>query len=107
MRPITKISLLSALAGVLSFSQVWADEGFATIFDGKTLKHWDGNPAFWKVENGAITGTTTKENPTKGNTFIVWRGGTLSDFELKLQYRIRGGNSGIQYRSFETRRSAR
>ena len=79
------------------------EEGWVSLFDGKSLKNWDGNPAFWKVEDGAITGQTTKENPTKGNTFIIWRGGKLDDFELKLQYRIVGGNSGIQYRSFEVK----
>jgi len=79
-----------------------ADEpGFVPIFDGKSLQKWDGNPDFWRVEEGAITGQTTKENPTKGNTFIIWRGGEVGDFELKLEYRIVGGNSGIQYRSFE------
>ena len=77
------------------------DDGFVSIFDGKTLEGWDGNPAFWSVKDGAITGQTTKENPTKGNTFIIWRGGTLEDFDLELEYRIVGGNSGIQYRSFE------
>lgn len=74
---------------------------FRPIFDGETLENWDGNPKFWRVEDGAITGQTTKENPTRGNTFIIWRGGEVGDFELKLQYRIFGGNSGIQYRSFE------
>lgn len=78
-----------------------ADDQWESLFDGKTLKNWDGNPAFWSVRDGAITGQTTKENPTKGNTFIIWRGGEVGDFELKLQYRIVGGNSGIQYRSFE------
>jgi len=77
------------------------DDGFTSIFDGKSLEKWDGNPDFWSVEDGAITGTTTKEKPTKGNTFIVWRGGDVADFELKLDYKIVGGNSGIQYRSFE------
>jgi type 1 glutamine amidotransferase len=77
------------------------DEGFVPIFDGKTLEGWDGNPAFWSVEDGAITGETTPENPTKPNTFIVWRGGNVDDFELKLEYRLRNGNSGIQYRSWE------
>ncbi|MCH2114719.1 MAG: DUF1080 domain-containing protein [Pirellulales bacterium] len=74
---------------------------FVSIFDGKTLKSWDGNPAFWSVADGAITGKTTADNPTAGNTFIIWRGGDVADFELKLQYKIVGGNSGIQYRSFE------
>lgn len=77
------------------------DEGFQSIFDGKSLEKWDGNPDFWRVEDGAITGQTTADKPTKGNTFIIWRGGELADFELKLEYKIVGGNSGIQYRSFE------
>ena len=77
------------------------DEGFQTIFDGKSLQGWDGNPEFWRVKEGAITGQTTEEKPTSGNTFIIWREGELEDFELKLEYRIEGGNSGVQYRSFE------
>ena len=76
------------------------DKGFQPIFDGKTLKNWDGDPRFWSVKDGAITGITTKDNPTQGNTFIIWRGGEPGDFELKLQYKIIGHNSGIQYRSF-------
>ena len=78
-----------------------ADDGFESIFDGKTLKNWNGNPKFWSVKDGAITGQTTKGNPTQGNTFIIWKGADLGDFELKLQYKIVGGNSGIQYRSFK------
>ena len=77
------------------------DDGWVSIFDGKTLDKWDGNPEFWSVEDGCITGTTTKDKPTKGNTFIIWRGGETTDFELTLDYKIVGGNSGIQYRSFE------
>lgn len=75
------------------------EEAFMSIFDGKSLEGWDGNPKFWSVKDGAITGTTTKENPTIGNTFIIWRGDDVSDFELRLQFKIVGGNSGIQYRS--------
>ncbi len=77
------------------------DEGFRSIFDGKTLDGWDGDPKFWSVEDGAMTGETTPDNPTPGNTFIVWRGGTPADFELKVEYRLRNHNSGIQVRSFE------
>jgi hypothetical protein len=77
------------------------DEGFVPIFDGKTLQGWDGDPKFWKVEDGTITGETTPDNPTQGNTFIIWRGGKPADFELKAEYRMRNGNSGIQFRSFE------
>ena len=78
-----------------------AEDGFKPIFNGKDLDGWDGNPDFWSVKDGAITGQTTKEKPTRGNTFIVWRQGELDDFELRLDYKIIGGNSGIQYRSFE------
>lgn len=76
-----------------------AEEGFKAIFNGKDLTEWDGNPKFWSVKDGTITGQTTAENPTRGNTFIVWKGGTVEDFELRLSYKIVGGNSGIQYRS--------
>ena len=72
--------------------------GFESIFDG-TLKNWDGDPSFWKVENGVLVGEATKENPVKQNTFVIWRGGEPSDFELKLEYRINSTNSGVQYRS--------
>ena len=74
--------------------------GGKNLFDGKTLKGWNGDPKFWSVQNGSIVGQTTKENPTKGNTFIIWKGGKMNDFDLTLDYKIEAGNSGIQYRSF-------
>ncbi len=73
--------------------------GFVPIFNGTSLDGWEGKPGFWRVEDGAIVGETTAENPTKGNTFLIWRQGLVDDFELVLQYRLTGGNSGIQYRS--------
>ena len=73
--------------------------GFVAIFDGSTLKGWDGDSMFWRVEGGAIVGQTTAENPLKENSFIIWRGGEPADFELKLEYRIDSTNSGIQIRS--------
>ncbi|MEX0716521.1 MAG: DUF1080 domain-containing protein [Planctomycetaceae bacterium] len=79
-----------------------ADEaGFAPLFDGKSLDGWDGDPRFWRVEEGAIVGQSTRENPVPHNTFLVWRKEQPADFELRFQYRITGGNSGVQYRSFE------
>jgi hypothetical protein len=73
--------------------------GFVSIFDGASLKGWDGDTRFWRAEGGAIVGQTTSENPLKENTFIIWRGGEPADFELKLEYRIDAANSGIQLRS--------
>src|SRR5262245_43627094 len=100
-RTCTLASLLLALLVSVGWSQDSKEEGFTSIFDGKTLEGWDGNPDFWSVQDGALTGTTTADKPTKGNTFIIWRKGDTADFELKCQYKIVGGNSGIQYRSFE------
>jgi hypothetical protein len=73
--------------------------GFVSIFDGSTLKGWDGDSKFWRVEGGAIVGQTTVENPLKENSFLIWRGGEPGDFELKVEYRINATNSGIQIRS--------
>jgi hypothetical protein len=82
-----------------------AEQGFQPLFDGKSLAGWEGNPKLWSVQEGAITGQTTAENPTKDNTFLIWTNGTVGDFELRFTYRIipedeKGfGNSGVQYRS--------
>jgi 3-keto-disaccharide hydrolase len=76
-------------------------EGYTSIFDGTSLKGWDGDTAFWRAENGTLVGETTAANPLKANTFIIWRGGQTKDFELKLEYRMNATNSGVQYRSVE------
>ena len=98
MTNIFKTPLAFALLILLPFLGSLSAE--QSLFDGKTLKGWDGNPDHWRVENGAILGENSKEKPTKGNTFLIWKGGTLKDFDLTLEYKIIGGNSGIQYRSF-------
>ena len=82
-------------------SAIEGDEsGFTPIFDGTTLNGWEGDPRYWRVENGALVGEITPDTIVKSNTFIIWRGGRPRDFELKLSYRITPeGNSGINYRS--------
>jgi uncharacterized protein (TIGR03067 family) len=90
------------MLGLCSSVAIAADEaGFKSIFNGKDLAGWEGNPKLWSVEDGAITGKTGNEpeNKIKHNTFLVWTNGTVEDFELRLSYKIVGGNSGIQYRS--------
>jgi len=78
------------------------DAGFESIFDGKTLANWDGDPVYWRVEDGNLVGEIKPENTIQRNTFIIWRGGSPADFELKLEYRISAqGNSGVNYRSVE------
>jgi hypothetical protein len=84
-------------SGISARSQ---DKGFVKIFDGKTLKGWKGDAEHWKVEKGSIVGEVTAEKQLKENTFLIWEGAEVADFELKIQYKISsGGNSGIQYRS--------
>ncbi len=74
--------------------------GFQKIFDGQSLAGWEGNPVYWRVEEGSLVGEITPATVIKSNTFIIWRGGRPKDFELKLDYRITPeGNSGINYRS--------
>jgi len=88
-----RTSLLALLA--LASTAVADDKN---LFNGKDLTGWKGLD-FWSVEDGCITGRTTKEKPTKGNTFLVWQGGEVGDFEFTFKYKIVGGNSGVQYRS--------
>lgn len=75
--------------------------GFDSIFDGSTLRGWDGDPALWRVENGTIVGQSTERNPIKQNTFLIWRGGEPADFELKVEFRVDSTNSGVQFRSVQ------
>lgn len=98
-------SLVCLAVAILMAGVAWADtEGFCPIFNGKNLDGWDGDPRLWRVEDGMIVGQTTAEKPTKGNTFLIWRGGQPADFELKIEFRMPEegfANSGIHYRSAE------
>ncbi|MDZ4830167.1 MAG: DUF1080 domain-containing protein [Phycisphaerae bacterium] len=77
--------------------------GARSIFNGVDLTGWDGDARFWRVEDGTLTGETTAANPTERNTFIIYRGADVRDFEVQFEYVIRSdwANSGLQYRSFE------
>jgi hypothetical protein len=61
--------------------------GYVQIFDGATLKDWDGDPSIWRVENSAIVGESTKEKPV-GNSYIAYRGYEGKDFDLKLEIKV-------------------
>src|SRR5690606_16191655 len=73
---------ITLVALVLAAGTLHAEEGdgFKPLFDGKSLEGWDGNPDFWSVRDGAITGQTTAEKPTRGNTFIIYKGSEIGDF---------------------------
>lgn len=90
-------SLLSADEPVAAPAE---ESGMKSLFNGKDLSGWDGDPRLWSVKDGVIHGETTEANPAKGNTFIIWKEGRTKDFELRLSFRCNAtNNSGIQYRS--------
>ncbi len=71
-----------------------------SLFNGKDLTGWDGDPRLWSVREGAIHGETTLEKPAHGNTFLICQNGSTKNFELRLTFRCSAvNNSGIQYRS--------
>jgi len=72
-----------------------------SLFDGVSLDGWEGDLNHWRVDNGSIVGEIPKRQSLSKNTWLVWRGGELADFELNLQCRLTGlpaANSGIQFR---------
>ncbi|RME95032.1 MAG: DUF1080 domain-containing protein [Verrucomicrobia bacterium] len=74
--------------------------GFVSLFNGKDLTGWDGDPRWWRVEDGALTAESTPEKPCQAATYLIWRGGEPADFELLAEFRLSAaGNSGIQLRS--------
>lgn len=95
MKTILTLALLASLAT--------AEE--TKLFNGTDLTGWEGDPKFWSVQDGAITGASTPEKPVPHNTFIIWKGGEPSNFTLVMKYKMTPGNekkytnSGIQYRS--------
>ncbi|MAS94063.1 MAG: heme-binding protein [Verrucomicrobiales bacterium] len=97
-----KFGKLLAVALLCTSSLLIAQEGkFVSIFNGKDLTGWDGNPKFWSVENGEIVGKTSGPDDLEYNQFLIWRDGTVKNFELKAMVKQSGNNSGIQYRSEE------
>ncbi|MBL6704524.1 MAG: sulfatase-like hydrolase/transferase [Planctomycetaceae bacterium] len=83
------------------FSAVDKD-GFRSIFDGETLAGWQCvDMSYWSVRDAAVTGESTADNPCTKNKFLVWQGGEISDFEVRLKFRAKGNgcNSGVQFRS--------
>lgn len=99
--------LLAIICAAFALSLTASAQEAKAIFNGKDLTGWEGNPILWSVKDGCITGITPPDpaDPKKGlikhNTFLVWKAGTVGDFELTFKYRIEKGNSGVQYRSKE------
>ena len=102
MTRLPSLFLIVVFGGSIVATTARAQEpGFKSLFNGKDLTGWQGNPKLWSVRDGAITGVTGTDADTKinHNTFLVYTNGLVDNFELRLSYRIVNGNSGIQYRS--------
>lgn len=96
------IATMTPFAGLAATS---SGSTFQRIFDGQSLNGWKAaDMSFWSIEDSAITGKITKEHPLKANLYLIWQGGELGDFELKLKSRVfgsKGINNGFQFRSKE------
>lgn len=100
-----KLHLLCAALAAVALSATAADlpkpgaDGWITLFNGKDLTGWNGNPEIWSVKDGEISGTTPA---VKFNTFLIFER-PFTNFVLKAKGKIikgaSGNNSGIQYRS--------
>jgi hypothetical protein len=108
MSRILRVAVLLAVTLGIAARNVRADdkneseppEGFESIFNGRDLTGWEGHPDDWKVTDGCLTGSA--DGSLKYNRFIVWRGGKVKNFELRVQVNVSpGGNSGLQYRGTE------
>lgn len=90
---LTAALLLSCAARTSS------DPDWTVLFDGETLDGWEGSPAWFRVEEGAIVGGTTAA-PIPQNEFFCTTG-SFDDFELRLQFRLvgEGTNAGVQIRT--------
>jgi hypothetical protein len=97
---VTAPALIPAVAEVYApGTPVLAGTDFVPIFNGRDLTGWDGDANHWWVSNGTIMGAATSSNPVKATTCLIWKGGPVDDFTLRLSFKITTGNSGVQYRS--------
>lgn len=98
-----KYVLPFAVVASLAASPLWAEEAddakVTVLYGGGDLSGWVGREDLWSAEDGQIVGRTSDDNPIDANTFLIWKGGQPDNFELTAQFKIEGGNSGIQYRS--------
>lgn len=94
LRFTTLVSACLALTAL----EVAAQE-FRPLFNGKDLTGWEGNPDLWSVEDGCITGKTQGPETLTYNQFLIWRGGKVKNFELRVKVKQTGNNTGVQYRS--------
>jgi len=95
MRHLVLLPALLAAIGLTSLAL--GEEGFSTLFDGKTLDGWHGDMSLWKVQDGVIVGSSEGATLTH-NTFLSTKK-SYKNFVLKIEFKLRNHNSGVQVRS--------
>lgn len=95
--PVVVLLLFCCVAAPAQVSPAERKEGFRSLFNGKNLDGWDGDPRVWRVRDGVIVGSTEGVE-LKNNTFLITRQ-NYGDFVLRVQVKLRNHNSGIQFRS--------
>ena len=93
-----------ALAGLVSLGpavgQAPQDPKAVSIFDGKTFTGWEGILAIFRIEDGAIVGGSLKDKIARNEFLCTTR--SYGDFELRLKFKLLGGdtaNAGVQFRT--------
>jgi len=96
MRSIITATLTLLAAASLNLAAADSDEGFVSIFDGKTFDGWKTqkeNSGTWKIEEGAFV--------TRGpmcHLFYVGDEKPFKNFELKVDVKTEAGaNGGIYF----------
>ena len=86
-------------AGAWAEEKPAAEEGFVSIFDGKTFKGWEGNLDVFRIQDGAIMGGSLKQRVTRNEFLCTTK--EYGDFELRLSFKLlgKGANAGVQVRS--------
>lgn len=89
-----KIAVLVAVLVATLFLTA-ADDGWVSMFDGKTLDGWKANehPESWSVKDGAIVGDGEASH-------LFWMVRECENCEFKADVKISdGGNSGMYFRT--------
>jgi hypothetical protein len=99
MKPTGVLALLVFLLTLVSAANAADETGFKSLFNGSDLSGWKGDMKYFSVRDGCIHAETSAAVPLTRNTFLVCTAGEFADFELRFDYKVAGGNSGMQYRS--------
>jgi len=95
MKPTIFLSIAILFTALTSLRAADSEDGFTTIFDGKTFDGWKtsiDNTNTWKIEDGAFV--------TRGQTahvFYVGDTNAFKNFELKVDVMTEPGSNGGIY----------